>query len=75
MPEELLHKDLVVFDIVYNPLETMLLRYARKVGAKPVDGVGMLVNQGAISFKMWTGCEAPRDVMRKAVMDSLLGRD
>lgn len=75
VPEELLHRDLVVFDIVYNPLETMLLRYARKVGAKPVDGVGMLVNQGAISFKMWTGCEAPRDVMRKAVMDSLLGRD
>jgi shikimate dehydrogenase len=75
VPRELLRKDLVVFDIVYNPLETTLLRYARSVGAKSINGVGMLVNQGAIGFKMWTGYEAPRDVMRKAVIEDLLGRD
>jgi shikimate dehydrogenase len=75
VPKEFIRKDLVVFDIVYNPLETSLLRYARSVGAKSVNGVGMLVNQGAIGFKMWTGYEAPRNVMRKAVIEGLLGRD
>lgn len=74
VPKELLREDLVVFDIVYNPLETTLLRYARSVGAKSINGVGMLVNQGAIGFKMWTGYAAPRDVMRKAVIEGLLGR-
>jgi shikimate dehydrogenase len=75
VPEEFLHKDLVVFDIVYNPLETLLLRYARNIGAKSINGVGMLVNQGAIAFKLWTGHEAPKDIMRKAVVEGLLGRD
>lgn len=75
VPEEFLHRDLVVFDIVYNPLETLLLKYARKTGAKPINGAGMLVNQGAIGFKMWTGCEAPKNIMRKIVVESLLGRD
>lgn len=75
VPKEFLRKDLVVFDIVYNPLETSLLRYAWNVGAKSINGVGMLVNQGAIGFKMWTGYEAPRDIMRKAVIEGLLGRD
>jgi shikimate dehydrogenase len=75
VPKAFLHKDLVVFDIVYNPLETLLLKYARNAGAKSINGVGMLVNQGAISFKMWTGHEAPKDIMRKAVVDGLLGRD
>ncbi len=75
VPKEFLHKDLVVFDIVYNPLETLLLRNARNIGAKPINGVGMLVNQGAIGFKMWTGCEAPKNIMRKVVIESLLGRD
>lgn len=75
VPKEYLHKDLVVFDIVYNPLETLLLKYAKGVGAKTIDGVGMLVNQGAISFKMWTGFEAPKDIMRKVVVENLSGRD
>nr|MDO8081988.1 shikimate dehydrogenase [Candidatus Freyarchaeota archaeon] len=75
VPKEFLRKDLVVFDIVYSPLETSLLRYARSVGAKSINGVGMLVNQGAVGFKMWTGYEAPRDIMRRAVIEGLLGRD
>jgi shikimate dehydrogenase len=75
VPRNFLRKDLVVFDIVYNPLETLLLSYAREIGAKAVDGVGMLVNQGAIGFKMWTGVEAPKDVMRRAVIESLQGSD
>ena len=45
---------LTVFDQVYNPLETRLLRQARKSGARAIDGLGMLVRQGALSFDMWT---------------------
>ena len=67
----LLRPDLVVFDIVYNPLETRLLREAAKVGAKTVNGVGMLVHQGAEAFKIWTGKEAPVEIMRKVAMEEL----
>jgi len=52
---DLMHCDLVVFDIVYNPLNTQLLQEARKAGAKTIDGVMMLVYQGAEAFKIWTG--------------------
>jgi shikimate dehydrogenase len=45
---------LTVFDLVYNPLETRLLRQARQSGAHAVDGLGMLVRQGALAFDMWT---------------------
>jgi shikimate dehydrogenase len=46
---------LTVFDLVYTPLETRLLRQARISGARAIDGLGMLVRQGAIAFEMWTG--------------------
>ena len=56
----------VVVDLVYQPVETPLLRAARDRGAVPVDGVGMLVHQAALAFRLWTGCEAPLDVMNRA---------
>ncbi|MDY6965620.1 MAG: shikimate dehydrogenase [Halobacteriota archaeon] len=68
---DLMHPDLVVFDIVYNPVETRLLREAKKAGSRTIDGVMMLVHQGAESFKIWTGREAPLDVMEKAVRGAL----
>lgn len=46
---------LSVYDLVYNPLETRLLRQARASGANAIDGLGMLVGQGAVAFEMWTG--------------------
>ena len=55
-----------IFDLVYNPLETRLLRLARASGAHAVDGLGMLVWQGALAFELWTGQSAPVDVMRAA---------
>jgi shikimate dehydrogenase len=45
---------LTVFDLVYNPLETRLLRQARESGARAIDGLGMLVRQGALAFDLWT---------------------
>ncbi len=69
---EILHKDLIIEDIVYNPLETRLLREAESVGAKTINGVEMLVLQGAYAFEIWTGVEAPVEVMRDSAYNALL---
>ncbi len=61
----------VVMDIVYNPLETELLRRARRRGCTVISGVSMFVFQGALQFERWTGRRAPVGVMRQAVMDVL----
>ncbi|MEM2364301.1 MAG: shikimate dehydrogenase [Candidatus Bathyarchaeia archaeon] len=61
-----LRKDMVVMDMVYAPLETRLLREAKEVGATIVDGITMLVHQGAASFKIWTGEDPPIDLMKRA---------
>ncbi|WP_407379614.1 shikimate dehydrogenase [Methanobrevibacter sp.] len=66
-----MHDDLVVFDAVYNPNETVLLRQAIEAGAKPVYGIKMLLYQGAESFEIWTGKKAPIDVMEEALMKYL----
>ncbi len=71
---DMMHPDLIVNDLVYNPPKTRLLEEAEKAGATPVSGVGMLVHQGALAFEIWTGEEAPVDVMRRAVLEAL-GRD
>ncbi|WP_370005908.1 shikimate dehydrogenase [Methanothermobacter sp. KEPCO 2] len=70
---ELMHEDLVVYDLVYNPPETCLLREARAAGAVPVSGLRMLLYQGAEAFRIWTGREPPLDVMEKALLDALQG--
>jgi len=57
---------LTVFDLVYNPLETELLKQVKQAGACAVAGLDMLVRQGALSFEMWTGVAPPIDVMRAA---------
>jgi len=66
-----LHPDLAVFDIVYNPLETKLLRDAKAAGAKTVSGVLMLVYQGAEAFRLWTGAKPPVELMKKTVLEAL----
>ncbi|MDD2665517.1 MAG: shikimate dehydrogenase [Methanocellales archaeon] len=66
-----MHSGLVVFDVVYNPIKTRLLREAKKAGAITIDGVDMLVHQGAESFKIWTSRNAPIDVMGDAVRCAL----
>lgn len=68
---DMIHSNLVVFDIVYNPVNTMLLKEAKKAGAKTIDGVMMLVYQGAEAFKIWTGKTPPLEVMEKAVRERL----
>ncbi len=59
--------NMVVCDVIPNPPNTLFLREAENKGAKILDGLGMLVGQGAIGLKMWTGHDAPVAVMRKAL--------
>ena len=66
-----MHEELVVFDAVYNPNETGLLKEAIKANAKPVYGIKMLLYQGAESFNIWTGKKAPIDVMEEALIKTL----
>ena len=54
-------------DVVFNPVETVFLSEAAKRGAKTVTGLGMLVQQAALNFTLWTGEEAPVDVMEEAL--------
>jgi shikimate dehydrogenase len=56
-----------VYDMVYRPAETVLLKAARKAGCKTANGLGMLLHQGAKAFEIWTGKAAPVDVMRRAL--------
>jgi len=56
-----LHRELVVADIVYNPLMTRLLELARSIGCRIVTGRGMLIYQGALAFELWTGVAPPPD--------------
>jgi 3-dehydroquinate dehydratase/shikimate dehydrogenase len=67
----LLRPGSLVFDSVYNPLETRLLREAREAGCRTVDGLSMFVNQAAAQFELWTGVPAPRQVMRRVVESRL----
>lgn len=64
---EWLHSGLLVSDIVYNPLETRLLKEAKARGALIHGGLGMFIYQGAYAFEYWTGNPAPVEAMRKAV--------
>ncbi len=70
-PVESLPKGAVVSDIVYRPLETVLLKKARSRGLKTHDGLSMLVRQGSIGFELWTGKKAPVELMRKAAKKAL----
>jgi shikimate dehydrogenase len=69
LPIEALPSEAAVVDMVYQPLRTTVLERAEQLGLTTVDGLGMLLHQGAIAFEMWTGFEPPIDVMRAALED------
>jgi shikimate dehydrogenase len=68
---ESLRLDLIVADVVFNPPQTWLIRTAADRGCRTIDGLGMLVNQAVISFKIWTGREPDAGVMRDALEEFL----
>jgi shikimate dehydrogenase len=77
VPLEALRPELAVFDVVYGHGETALIRGARKVGAKAIDGLGMLIEQAALTVEIWAQeqgmhIKAPRELMRQAALDKLV---
>ncbi|MCK5311653.1 MAG: shikimate dehydrogenase [Desulfobacteraceae bacterium] len=71
LKKELLNKHMIVMDIVYNPLETKLIKDAKKIGCKTIDGLSMFLYQGAHQFKLWTGITPSIELMRKIVIKEL----
>ncbi len=67
VPKKWLRSNQCVFDIVYRPVRTRLLRNAVIAGARTIDGLDMLVSQGACSFSIWTGKKAPVSEMRRSI--------
>ena len=62
-------KDLIVSDIIYNPSKTKLLQIAEKEGCKIINGIGMLLYQGALSFKLWTNKKMPVDYIKEIIFN------
>ncbi len=72
---DLLRPDLTVYDIVYNPIKTRLLREAETAGAETIGGLDMLIWQGALAFEKWTGRKAPAELMKREAMKLLEERE
>lgn len=66
-----LRKELFVADIIYNPKETALLAMAREAGCRTMNGLGMLLYQGAEAFRLWTGREMPVELVKQAAFPDL----
>ena len=62
-------KDLIVSDIIYNPSKTKLLQIAEKEGCKIINGIGMLLYQGALSFELWTNKKMPVDYIKEIIFN------
>ncbi|HEY5640330.1 MAG TPA: shikimate dehydrogenase [Dehalococcoidia bacterium] len=75
MPSDLIRSQTLIYDLVYQPAETRLIRDAREAGADTVGGLPMLIYQGAASFKLWTGKDAPVDIMLQAAEAALAAED
>jgi len=71
VPKECLKKEMAVFDTVYNPAETLLLKQAKEVGAKTISGLDMFVNQAMGQFRLFTGQDANSRLMRSVVLEHL----
>ncbi|MGV9171377.1 MAG: shikimate dehydrogenase [Promethearchaeia archaeon] len=70
--KEILHRDLFVFDVIYNPIKTKLLKDAEQIGCKTLGGLDMLVYQGALGFEWWTG-HTPNISLMKTALKKHLG--
>lgn len=71
VPALMLKPGMIVFDSVYNPMETRLLKEAKAAGCDVISGVELFVNQAAGQFELWTGKKAPIDAMRQVVVEKL----
>ena len=75
LPGALLRSELLVCDIVYTPRRTALLREAERVVCRVLPGLGMLAHQGALAIEIWTGKQAPVQLMMETLNEELAGRE
>jgi shikimate dehydrogenase len=71
LPSEWLNHGQIVYDLVYNPLSTRLLRDAEKAGCRTLGGLDMLIAQAALQFKLWTGRDANHQLMHSVALEKL----
>jgi shikimate dehydrogenase len=69
--KDLIHRGLLVYDLIYNPAETKLVKLAKEEGAGGCGGLGMLLYQGMRSFEIWTGKKAPQKIMSQALEEAI----
>jgi 3-dehydroquinate dehydratase/shikimate dehydrogenase len=74
LPKECLKEGTAVFDTVYNPAETLLLKHAKGAGAKTIDGLSMFINQACLQFKLFTGKKGDAKLMQKTILSRLSQR-
>ncbi len=72
-PARMLREGMIVFDSVYNPPETRLIREAKEAGCETISGLELFLNQGAAQFELWTGKPAPLAAMRNVLLEKLSG--
>jgi shikimate dehydrogenase len=73
LEKQLISPDALIYDLVYNPLQTPLLKLAEEVGARTLSGLPMLIYQGSAAFELWTQNTAPIDIMFETAKDQLTG--
>ena len=69
--KDLLNENLFIFDIIYNPLQTQLLKEAKEIGSKTLNGLDMFINQGALAFEWWTGKKPNVKLMKEKIIEQL----
>ena len=69
--KDLLDENLFIFDIIYNPLQTRLLKDAKEIGSKTLNGLDMFINQGALAFEWWTGKKPNVKLMKENIIEQL----
>jgi len=62
-----LSKGTIIYDLIYNPRETKLVKDARVQGLSATTGLGMLIEQAALAFEIWTGCNPPREILLQSI--------
>ncbi|MBI4734271.1 MAG: shikimate dehydrogenase [Rubrobacteridae bacterium] len=75
VPLDLISGKHFIFDLIYTPLETALIKEAKQKKAKAINGLGMLLYQAAAAFEIWTGISAPVETMREALLGALISGD
>lgn len=63
--------DTIFYDVIYKPTQTLFLQKAQAAGLETINGLGMLIHQGAVAFELWTGQKAPLETMRQACLKAL----